>query len=1272
MKEAARIKLKELFDIGMSIREAESKKKGYSDGIKKILTGLYPDNAHFIFELLQNAEDAGATRVEFYLKNRELIFSHNAAKLFSIEDVDSITNIGDSSKIDDITKIGKFGVGFKAVFAYTKTPRIFSGDYWFEIRDLICPYPLSETHSKPHETRFEFPFNNSNKTSTTCFEEIAKGLTNLQDNILLFLNNIKEICWDIEGKEKGSLVRQFKDDDVIEIKNENLSKSTSSSTYWLRYQKPIPDNKNLFVGVAYRLDYIDELQPIFDQNSKISKSMKIIPLDGDGQLSIYFPAEKEVTKLKFHIHGPYASTVARDSVKYDHEGNLELIGLTAQLIAESLHKIKSHGLITTDFLAVLPNDKDDLNDFYKPIFEAVTDEFKNHKLLPGQYARFIDAISAKDGPADIKNIINDVDLAVFCGNTDVKWVKAAKQRNSRSDNFLESLKIDEWGWDQLIEVMTDRFVTRRGSSVRERLNSKPDDWMQKFYFLLDHLITEKKYDYRVSPSTWKIIRTSDGMHLTGKEVFFPDTDPNSFKKDKFPRLKAEILSLQGKSKRQLERAEHFLREAGVSEVGEEQELQLILEAYYAPGSKDPSDKQHFDHINRFITFWVNTKHANLFNKFHIFKDVTGNLLYTPADLFIDKPYLETGLSGFYSALTVLEIEEGADKVEIWHGYNKFANFIGFALAVGVSSSLEITKKYLDRSHPEYLRLVSGFNGAGWSHEYGISEDFIINNLADLLVLKNKEVSRAIWRTMCSAETKVLKARFRPNSRCSAHFSLSTLAHLLKTAEWIPSTNGSFHKPEDICNEMLPAGFTYDRDEWLTFIDFAKTSRTQSEEFRQKKEVAEKLGISLELTEYLQQLTNEEQKAFLSEFISWRDKKNSTDDDDDLPSNIASDPSRRFKKAEEEAEDAAQKQYEKKERSVRTNRNPEVKSYLKEFNTNENGNVVCQICCKKMPFKIGGSEDYFESVQCIKSVKKDFKPNHLALCPNCAAEYKFACETSEQDRIEFILLLDHIQDTDLIVPLQMPVHDRLRFTQKHLIELQAVLQHINENSEEYYEDEDLDNEDTFGVNTTQNTTSLKDERLQKTIQVSTADNEEYISHENDISKSLEDIAIVDTQSYSVNKHEIKKRVEPIIIYKKKPVTAVASQPNPTKSSQSTHTSTTSIPDKRVERAIAGMNKLTFHENQKALIKGKELVLKMINHVEYRSFIKTEGIPITSLKMAIDYLVPGFDYKKIGFKKFVEFVKHVSASTNAVVYVMPSGEAVLGLKNQKIQGAKIHES
>ncbi len=86
-------------------------------GIRKIVEELYPDNAHFIYELLQNAEDTGATEVQFDLSVDRLSFEHNG-RPFELKDIEGITDVGEGTKADDDEKIGRFGVGFKAVFAY--------------------------------------------------------------------------------------------------------------------------------------------------------------------------------------------------------------------------------------------------------------------------------------------------------------------------------------------------------------------------------------------------------------------------------------------------------------------------------------------------------------------------------------------------------------------------------------------------------------------------------------------------------------------------------------------------------------------------------------------------------------------------------------------------------------------------------------------------------------------------------------------------------------------------------------------------------------------------------------------------------------------------------------------------------------------------------------------------------------------------------------------------------------------------------------------------
>ena len=118
----------------------------------------YCDSAHFIYELLQNADDAKATEVEIELTKDKFIFTHNGKIRFTVSDpekaekdrkhnrlghINAITAIGFSSKnqtlTDDVNdiKIGKFGVGFKAVFQYTTTPYIYDNPFCFKIEDYI-------------------------------------------------------------------------------------------------------------------------------------------------------------------------------------------------------------------------------------------------------------------------------------------------------------------------------------------------------------------------------------------------------------------------------------------------------------------------------------------------------------------------------------------------------------------------------------------------------------------------------------------------------------------------------------------------------------------------------------------------------------------------------------------------------------------------------------------------------------------------------------------------------------------------------------------------------------------------------------------------------------------------------------------------------------------------------------------------------------------------------------------------------------------------------
>lgn len=79
------------------------RKTGDWAGVVDLLAHQYSDKTHFIFELLQNADDAEATDVVFNLYDDRLQFSHNGKRLFDYRDIESIVAIGKSTKKQPIT-----------------------------------------------------------------------------------------------------------------------------------------------------------------------------------------------------------------------------------------------------------------------------------------------------------------------------------------------------------------------------------------------------------------------------------------------------------------------------------------------------------------------------------------------------------------------------------------------------------------------------------------------------------------------------------------------------------------------------------------------------------------------------------------------------------------------------------------------------------------------------------------------------------------------------------------------------------------------------------------------------------------------------------------------------------------------------------------------------------------------------------------------------------------------------------------------------------------
>ena len=143
------------------IREENIARYGWDTAVLDLLGQLYSERTHFIFELIQNAEDAGATELAFELFADRLELRHDG-RPFTEADVRGVCGVGQSGKSGDLTEIGKFGIGFKSVYAYTRTPRVHSGERALPDRELRPAVRGGAARPSPG------PCSSSPSTTTPC------------------------------------------------------------------------------------------------------------------------------------------------------------------------------------------------------------------------------------------------------------------------------------------------------------------------------------------------------------------------------------------------------------------------------------------------------------------------------------------------------------------------------------------------------------------------------------------------------------------------------------------------------------------------------------------------------------------------------------------------------------------------------------------------------------------------------------------------------------------------------------------------------------------------------------------------------------------------------------------------------------------------------------------------------------------------------------------------------------------------------------------------
>jgi hypothetical protein len=815
-----------------------------------LLASLYSDRTHFVYELLQNAEDAcergrkqGLLKrfiVRFELYPDRLEVRHNGIP-FDENDVQGICGIVEATKDKSTTQIGKFGIGFKSVYAYSTSPEIYSGDKCFYIQAYVRPYgkePRKDVN--PGETLFVIRFDKEQEKPGSSSSEMEKRLRNLGLRTLLFLKNIEEISYKI-GLTEGKYSRQSEtanDTRRVTLQyTENGQEKLKEK--WLIFDKPSSKDKSRNSEIAYQLAYDSDL-----------KSWRVNPAK-DVRLFVYFPTEKE-THLSFLIQGPYNTTPARDNIR-DDEWNHQLIEETAALVSDTISKVKSLGLLDTQFLNTLPIDCEYFTSektVFGPIYEKVKDKLSSDEpLLPTSDHDFVTADQAFIARGkDLRVLLKGHHLDFMFERKGSKWLdeNITEDKTPELREYLvDVLGIEELDAERFARMFSEEFVSKQD-----------DQWMTSFYaFLLNQRALWRDSEYSSDRGILRskpIVRLQDNSHVPPYDdygnpaAYIAHRDSNISKM--FPNLVKDTIAADKKSR-------EFLKELGISEPDRVAAIVTLILPLYRVGTVLENDNiKHVEWILKTLELCDGNRRNTLLDElgqapFLLAVNASDQRkeYRTPSEIHLGEKYTGSrNLETFF---------DGDD--EIWFLDERYlilanpketAEKLG---QIGCKSAIVVSRRKSD--YQGHVIIAESF---GWHRRglVGFDPDCEVEGLEHALRNVNIERSRILWQIAKECHQSIygeVETSTRQNYEGSTkNWQHSKMGKLLTEYPWLPGSQTlTFHKPSELMLSQLPT-------------DFDKESV-------EAKHVSQILGIKPAIDEELQELidkTHDENTRKIMEII----------------------------------------------------------------------------------------------------------------------------------------------------------------------------------------------------------------------------------------------------------------------------------------------------------------------------------------------------------------------------------------------------------------------
>ena len=446
------------------IQEAKAAPKLFKDlaKVEQYIAESYKTRA--LIELMQNADDAGASKFGIHSFNNGFVIGNNGIP-FTQDDVEALCRSGSSNKHRGGETIGYRGIGFKSVVNIANVVNIISGDFKFSFErnktiqalDNVIDVPLIriphifsvkdvELENEVSEIISKFNYNTVFVFGDIMEEISREELNGLDRSSLLFLKNLNEVHIDYKDIHRNIFVKHNYDENNDIVK---LIEDKFVDEWKIQHL----DNNKVDL-VAYKIENGD-----------------IVPAIGEESVIHSFTPTNEFSGAFIKINGDYTTDPSRKSVDMD-DLSKKSYDNAVRIIVKNIEDILNGDLSKQGFFTPFINIQTiDSSRFKNLLFNAIEEKLKSvihsirikpdwlnfedyervskngiksiSKNLVSTYPEiftFLKTLNTKTlSIKDILKHINDVNLSVI-GYAEVYSKIIAQFRYDLDSNAIEQLK----------------------------------------------------------------------------------------------------------------------------------------------------------------------------------------------------------------------------------------------------------------------------------------------------------------------------------------------------------------------------------------------------------------------------------------------------------------------------------------------------------------------------------------------------------------------------------------------------------------------------------------------------------------------------------------------------------------------------------------------------------------------------------------------------------------------------------------------------------------